>query len=62
MCAARGCPATRIGVVDSGLGPDAGQPAGAQVLQLDAVHGQTLRWTLDELREASERTLPAALG
>ena len=57
MCAARGLPAHRIGVVDSGLGEDAGLAAGSQVLQLS----DQFTVTLDELREAHERTLPAAL-
>ncbi len=55
MCAARGLPAHRIGVVDSGLGPDAGYPEGTQVLQV----GEVLTVTLDELRDAHEGTLPA---
>ena len=104
MCAARNFPATRIGVVDSGLGaelgsatsdsstPSAGGPhrvvpspvagasdagevaRGAGQMAAAAARGmgsgvdlgvQVLAWndlftvTLDELREASERTLPA---
>lgn len=55
MCGARGVPAHRVGVVDSGLGPDLGYPAGTQVLQF----GEYFTITLDELREAHERTLPA---
>ena len=55
MCAARGLPAERIGVVDSGLGADAGYPEGTQVLEFTGLF--TL--TLDELREAHERTIPA---
>jgi len=55
MCAARGMAAERIGVVDSGLGADAGYSAGTQVLAINDLF--TL--TLDELREAHERTLPA---
>ena len=58
MCAARALPAHRIGVVDSGLGPDAGHPEGTQVMQLS---GQ-FTVTLDELRAASEATLPAVLA
>jgi phosphoribosylformylglycinamidine synthase subunit PurL len=57
MCQARGLPAHRIGVVDSGLGPDAGFPPGTQVLQL----GDLFTVTLDELRVAHEGTIPAAL-
>ena len=57
MCAARGLPAYRIGVVDSGLGPDAGFPAGTQVLQVS----ELFTVTVDELRMAHEGTLPDAL-
>jgi phosphoribosylformylglycinamidine synthase len=57
MCAARGLPAQRIGVVDSGLGPDAGFAAGTQVLELSNL----FTMTLDELRVAHERTLPDVL-
>lgn len=56
MCAARGLPAERIGVVDSGLG-DADQ-----VLQLDNVWGETLRWSLGELRQAHRATLPELMA
>ena len=56
MCEARGMTATRIGVVDSGL---AGQE---QVLQLDAVWGETLRWSVAELAQAHRATLPGFLG
>jgi len=55
MCAARGVPAHRVGVVDSGLGPDAGYPQGTQVLQF----GDYFTVTLDEVREAHTRTIPA---
>jgi len=55
MCGARGVPAHRIGVVDSELGPDAGYAAGTQVLQF----GDYFTVTLDELRAAHERPLPA---
>lgn len=58
MCAARGLPAERIGVVDSGLGQDAGFESGTQVLQF----GELFTTTLDELREVHERTIPAALS
>ena len=60
MCAARQLPAHRIGVVDSGLGPDAGHP-GQQVLEL-GLNAGTLVLTLDEIRAAHEATLPAALA
>jgi len=55
MCAARGVPAHRVGVVDSGLGPDAGYSEGTQVLQF----GEYFTVTLEELREAHTRTLLA---
>ena len=57
MCAARGQAAARIGVVDSGLGADAGHP-GEQVLQI----GDLFTVTLAEVRAAHEATLPAVLG
>jgi phosphoribosylformylglycinamidine synthase len=57
MCAARGLPAHRIGVVDSGLGEEAGLASGTQVLQLS----DQFTVPLAELREAHERTLPAVL-
>jgi phosphoribosylformylglycinamidine synthase len=59
MCAARGYPYARIGVVDSGLGGDAGTDG--QLLQLDNVWGSSLRWGLAELREAHRAPLPALL-
>lgn len=59
MCAARGFAATRIGVVDSGLEQDSGV---GQVLAIDGVYGETLTISLDELRAASEATLPALFG
>jgi phosphoribosylformylglycinamidine synthase II len=62
MCNARGVSLTRIGVVDSQLAADAGASEGAQFLQLDNVYGETIRWSLDELRAASDATLPAALA
>ena len=55
MCAARGVPAHRVGVVDSGLGADAGHPEGTQVLQF----GEYFTISLDRLREVHSRTLPA---
>ena len=60
MCAARQLPAYRIGVVDSGLGVDAGYP-GEQVLEFGLAAG-SLVLTLDEIREAHEGTLPAVLA
>ncbi len=58
MCAARQLPAYRIGVVDSGLGVDAGLPEGTQVLQFS----ELFTVPVADLREAHERTLPAALN
>jgi phosphoribosylformylglycinamidine synthase len=62
MCNARGYAITRIGVVDSELAADAGAPVGTQFLQLDNAYGETIRWTLDELRSVHEATLPAVLN
>ena len=58
MCAARGLPATRIGVVDSGLGADTGLGQ-EQVVQFGGLDGAEVTLTLTELRNAHERTLPA---
>ncbi|MDP1877008.1 MAG: phosphoribosylformylglycinamidine synthase subunit PurL [Actinomycetota bacterium] len=58
MCQARGLPAHRVGVVDSGLGADAGFAPGTQVLQV----GDLFTVALDELRQAHEGTIPAALS
>ena len=58
MCAARNFPATRVGVVDSGLATEYGR----QVLHFDGVYGESLTIELDELRVASEGTLPAMFG
>lgn len=60
MCAARQLPAHRIGVVDSGLGADAGFP-GQQVLEFGLEAG-SLVLTLDEVRAVHEATLPAVLA
>lgn len=57
MCAARRMPAARIGVVDSGLGADAGY-AGQQVLQI----GDLFSVPLGEIREAHEATFPKYFG
>ncbi len=54
MCAARGLPAYRVGVVDSGLGADAGHP-GEQVI----VMGELFTFTINQLRQVHEATLPA---
>ncbi|MHB1067560.1 MAG: phosphoribosylformylglycinamidine synthase subunit PurL [Candidatus Nanopelagicales bacterium] len=58
LCQARGLPAHRVGVVDSGLGADAGFAPGTQVLQV----GDLFAVPLDELRQAHEGTIPAALS
>lgn len=58
MCAARGMAAERVGVVDSGLGVDAGYPVGTQVIAVNDLFAVPL----DELREAHERTLPNLFG
>ncbi len=60
MCAARQMPATRIGVVDSALGTETGHPG--QVIAIDGVYGETVVLTIDELRIASEATLPRLFG
>jgi phosphoribosylformylglycinamidine synthase len=56
MCEARDFPASRVGVVDSGLGADEGFDD--QVLQVTGLF--TL--PLAELRRAHEATLPALFG
>ena len=61
MCAARGLPATRIGVVDSGLGAEEGYPGegdAGQVLQLTG----HFTVSLADLRAAREATLPELFG
>ena len=60
MCAARQMPATRIGVVDSALGIETGHSG--QVIAIDGVYGETVVLTIDELRIASEATLPRLFG
>ena len=57
MCAARRMPAARIGVVDSGLGADAGHP-GQQILEVAGLFAVPL----NELRQAHEATFPAIFG
>lgn len=57
MCHARQLPAYRIGVVDSGLGEQAGLATGVQVLEFSGL----FTITLDELRQAHEETLPSIL-
>ena len=70
MCEARGFTASRVGVVDSELDSDAisaqdedGEDVTpSQLLQLDNAWGTSIRWTLDELREAHTNTLPSILN
>jgi phosphoribosylformylglycinamidine synthase len=62
MCAARGFPATRIGVVDSGIGAESGVVAGGQALVVDGVQGETVVLPLAEVRDLREATLPALFG
>ena len=57
MCAARQQPFERIGVVDSGLGPEVG--VDGQVLTVDGVYGESVVLPLAELTAAWEATLPA---
>jgi phosphoribosylformylglycinamidine synthase len=59
MCRARGFPATRIGVVDSGIGADLGVVGDRQALVVDGVHGETLVLPLLQVRAARAATLPA---
>ena len=61
MCGARGFPAERIGVVDSGLGADRGREQ-EQLLVIGNVNGAEIELGLSELREAYEATLPAIFG
>ncbi|MDP4803884.1 MAG: AIR synthase related protein, partial [Candidatus Nanopelagicales bacterium] len=58
MCAARGLPAFRVGVVDSGLGADAGFDATTQVLQF----GDLFAVRIEEIRALHESVLPALFG
>jgi phosphoribosylformylglycinamidine synthase len=58
MCAARGLPAFRVGVVDSGLGADAGFDAATQVLQF----GDLFTVQIEEVRALHESVLPALFG
>lgn len=55
MCGARNFPCVRIGVVDSGLGAEAGLADGAHTLQF----GDVFTVALDELRTAHTQTLPS---
>ena len=58
MCAARGLPAFRVGVVDSGLGADAGFDSTTQVLQF----GDLFTVQIEEVRALHESVLPALFG
>jgi phosphoribosylformylglycinamidine synthase len=58
MCAARDFPATRIGVVDSGIGAESGLGGDAQALVIDAVHSESVVLPLAELRAVRSATLP----
>ncbi len=58
MCAARNFPCMRIGVVDSGLGADAGFAQGTQVMQF----GEDFTIELTELADAHTATLPELFG
>lgn len=57
MCEARNFPATRIGVVDSQIGTESG--LSGQGLRIENVYGGEVVVSLAELREISEKTLPA---
>jgi phosphoribosylformylglycinamidine synthase len=52
LAASHGVPVTRVGVV---TGP-------ADDLQVDLVGGESVLWTLDELRATADATLPALFG
>jgi phosphoribosylformylglycinamidine synthase II len=58
MCAARGLPAVRVGVVDSGLAADAGFDDGEQVLQFSDI----FTVTLSALRAAHSAPLVEAMS
>ena len=59
MCAARGFPATRIGVVDSGIGAESGVlDGGGQALVVDGVHGEAVVLPLDEVRRPARGHAP----
>ena len=60
MCAARDVLASRIGVVDSGIGAEAG--ADGQALVIDGVYGERLVLPLEEVRALREATLPGLFG
>ncbi len=58
MCSARGFPATRVGVVDSGIGAELGVTDDGQALVVDGVAGESVVLPLDELSVLRDRTLP----
>ena len=60
MCEARNFTATRIGVVDSQIGAEHG--ISDQALRIENVYGSELTVALNELRAASEKTLPELFG
>ena len=60
MCEARSFTSTRIGVVDSKIGQEHG--VAGQALRIENVYGADVTVALSELREASEKTLPALFG
>jgi len=60
MCEARGFTSTRIGVVDSQIGTEHG--ISDQALRIENVYGADVTVALSELRDASEKTLPALFG
>ncbi len=59
MCGARGFAATRIGVVDSGIGAEQAVAGDGQALVIDGVHGASVVLPLDEVRTTRAATLPA---
>ncbi len=58
MCAARGFPATRIGVVDSGIGAEAAVSGDGQALVVDGIAGESLVLPLGEVSALRDQTLP----
>jgi len=60
MCEARGFTSTRIGVVDSQIGTEYG--ISDQALRIENVYGADVTVALSDLRDASEKTLPALFG
>ena len=60
MCEARNFPVTRIAVVDSQIGAEHG--IAGQALHIEGVYSGEVTVSLDELRQTSEKTLPAIFG